>query len=194
MALRRRMGRLERFAVRCALAVLDEEPGDAREPTGELIFCSRCGNVETLSALHRGIASAQLMSPMAFSGSVHNAAPGLVGQIRNERLSHTAIAAGSHTFAAGLVEAYTRLLLDECRDVTVIFADLQLPDVYGAFEPEADAGVAAAIRVERADDIDSLPVASIGPGRKGVFAMLDKLREGASRISLEGLPWAMQAH
>jgi Beta-ketoacyl synthase, N-terminal domain len=192
MALRRRMGRLERFAVRCALGVLDGAPAD--EPTGELIFCSRSGNVETLSALHRSIANAQLMSPMAFSGSVHNAAPGLVGQIRNERLSHTAIAAGSHTFAAGLVEAYTRLQLDECRDVTVIFADLFLPDVYAAFETETDAGVAVAMRVERADTLEGLPAATVEPGRKGVFAMLEKLREGASRISLEGLPWAMHAH
>lgn len=186
------MGRLERLAVRCALAVLDDELADG--PTGELVFCSRCGNVETLSALHRGIATAQLMSPMAFSGSVHNASPGLVGQVRNERLSHTAISAGAHTFAAGLVEAYTRLLLDECKDVTVIFADVLLPDIYGAFEPEAEDGVAAAMRIGRADDFEGLPVATVKPGRKGVLALLEELREGAVGISLEGLPWAIRAH
>src|SRR3984957_23631 len=84
--LRRRMGKLERLAVRCALGVL------GTESTDELIFCSRYGNLETLLSLLRGIACDQLVSPMAFSGSVHNATPGYIGQIRGERIRHTALA------------------------------------------------------------------------------------------------------
>ncbi len=178
-AIRRRMGRLERLAVRCAFGVLDERP------TGELIFCSRYGNLETLASLLRGIADEQLMSPMAFSGSVHNATPGLVGQICKERISHTALAAGSHTFAAGLIEAYAQLASDECEDVTLIFADVRLPEFYGEYEEEDTPGLAMAIRLERAENGDDLRAIVVQPGRKGVLEILDELRLGPVQLGLE---------
>src|SRR5438105_5017559 len=74
--LRRRMGRLERLAARCALGVLKSDHRQG-EQTGELIFCSRFGNVETLETLLCSLYLREPVSPMAFSGSVHNAAPGL---------------------------------------------------------------------------------------------------------------------
>ena len=175
--IRRRMGRLERLAVRCTLGVLDGEP------TAELIFCSRYGNVETLSTLLRGIAEKQLMSPMAFSGSVHNASPGLVGQIRKERLSHTALAAGSHTFAAGLIESYARLLSDGCGDVTMTFADFPLPELYRAFEEETVPGLAVAVRLDLADDDDGPPPISVRTGRRGVLEVVEQLRRGSVHLS-----------
>ncbi len=178
-AIRRRMGQLERLAVRCTLGVLDEEP------TAGLVFCSRYGNVEALSMLLRGIAEKQLMSPMAFSGSVHNASPGLVGQIRKERLSHTALAAGSHTFAAGLVECYARLLSDGCGDVTMTFADLPLPELYRDFEEEKLPGLAVAVRLELAGD-DGPPPIVVTKGRRGALEVVEQLRRGPVALSPGG--------
>ena len=172
------MGRLERLAVRCALGVL------AGAPTGELVFCSRHGNAETLSALLRGICEKELMSPMAFSGSVHNAAPGLVGQIRKERISHTALAAGSHTFEAGLIESYARLVTDECGDVTLAFADLVLPELYRAFEDDVPCGIALTMRLELAEDDEDDGAIAVQSGRAGVIDLCERLSRGPVRLDL----------
>ena len=182
--IRRRMGRLERLAVRCTLGVL------GNEATAELIFCSRYGNIETLGSLLRSITEAQPMSPMAFSGSVHNAAPGLVGQIRKECLSHTALAAGTHTFAAGLVESYARLVTDDCRDVTLTFADVLLPELYREFEEEnSQPGLAMALRLELAGEDRDSTAAVVLPGRQGALEVLEKLRDGTKQVTLEEPPW-----
>jgi hypothetical protein len=182
-AIRRRMGRLERLAVRCTLGVLDNHG-----VTDELVFCSRHGNVETLTSLLRSIAAREPMSPMAFSGSVHNATPGLVGQICKERLSHTALAAGNRTFAAGLIESYARLVTEECRDVTLTFADVRLPEPFYVFEDEDGPGVAIALRLTLGSDGgDATPVNS---GRTGVLELLDRLHAGATQIAVDPLPGA----
>lgn len=186
-AIRRRMGRLERLAVRCTLGVLN---GD--EATDELVFCSRYGNLETLCSLVRGIAAREPMSPMAFSGSVHNAAPGLVGQIRGERLSHTALAAGRRTFEAGLIESYARLAAGESRDVTLIFTDTALPEAYRDFEDEEQPGAAMALRLGLADENDDEAIA-VNPGRGGVLGVLAALNGGKRQIAFDRSLWAEPA-
>jgi hypothetical protein len=178
VAIRRRMGRLERLAVRCTLGVL-ENCGE----TDELVFCSRHGNLETLVSMLRSIVAHQPMSPMAFSGSVHNAAPGLVGQIRKERLCHTALAAGSSTISAGLIESLALLATEECRDVTLTFADVGLPEPFRDLEEEDATGVAIALRLTMgSDEVDSVHVAQ---GRTGVLHLLSHLNTGATQIAVE---------
>lgn len=177
-SVRRRMGRLEKLGARCTLGVLDETP------TGELIFCSRYGNLETLSSLLGGIAEEQLMSPMQFAGSVHNAAPGLVGQIRKERLSHTAIAAGPDTLRAGLLEGALRLMSGQESDVTLMFADMALPGFYLEFGDEDVPGVAMALRLQLAETDDDAEANLIGPGRRGALELMEALRKGPVRLTV----------
>lgn len=179
-AIRRRMGRLERLAVRCMMGVLQDETTD------ELIFCSRYGNVEALSALLRGIAEGQLTSPMMFSGSVHNAAPGLVGQIRKERLSHTAISAGRHTLAAALVESAAHFEMNDCASVAVTLADLPLPEHFHAFEDEVLPGLALAMRLEPASESDMRSAIVVAPGRRGALGLLESLKEGSVSLAVGG--------
>jgi hypothetical protein len=184
-AIRRRMGALERLAVRCTLGVLDDKP------TGELVFCSRYGNLETLASLLSGISDGQPISPMAFSCSVHNATPGFVGQIRKERISHTALAAGPDTFRAGLIESYARLASGDCDDVTLTFADVALPEIYAEFEDEGPTGLAMAVRLQPAEENEDGRPHAVGPGRRGALAVLDGLKGGMARLSLEsGTMWA----
>jgi hypothetical protein len=182
-AIRRRMGQFERLAVRCTLGVLDGPPAD------ELIFCSHHGNVEMLSTMLLGLAEDQLISPMGFSGSVHNAAPGLTGQIRKERLSHTAIAAGRHSLAAGLVEAYARLASEECRNVALTFADMRLPPPYEKFDDEQAPSLALALRLELGEDGDQAGFA-LSDGRGGAFALLDALMAGPVSLAVTEALWA----
>ena len=186
-ALRRRMGRLERLAVRCALGVL------ATTTTDELIFCSRYGNIETMTALLRGIAEGQMMSPMAFSGSVHNATPGLIGQIRRERMAHTAVAAGPNTLAAGIAEACARLASDEYGSVAVMFADLPLPDHFHEFEDEVLPGLALTMRMEFPSAGADSEIVTIEPGRRGAFAVLERLKQGVTDFTIGEAPWPKRA-
>jgi hypothetical protein len=178
-ALRRRMGRMERLAVRCTLGALEDEV-----PTDELVFGSRYGNLETLLSLLKSLAVGEPMSPMGFSGSVHNAVPGLVGQIRKERLSHSAIAAGPNTFAATLLECCARLKTGECRSVTLTFADLGLPDAYLGFREsdEDDTGVAVALRLEPATTSANDTIA-VRPGRQGVLDVVAGLKDGKRQLA-----------
>jgi hypothetical protein len=182
--IRRRMGRMERLAVRCALGVLGGE--ETPEATDELIFCSRHGNLETFASLLRGVAGNELLSPMAFSGSVHNAVPGHVGQIRNERIRHTALAAGERTLMAGFIEAYTRLVCGDASDVTLVYADLSLPDLFGELTDGLAHDLAFAVRLRLADESGG-GIAGIADGWRGVEAFIEALRQGASRIAGEAV-------
>lgn len=188
---RRRLGRLERLAVRCALGVLKGEPTD------ELIFCSRYGNLETLLTLLGSLAAHDLLSPTAFSGSVHNATPGHIGQILNERLSHTAVAGGARTLAAGLIEAYARLVCDSCSSVTVIYADLALPPVFNELSDEANHDLAFAVRLALAAASENCGpngrrVERVGEGWAGAQELFLALERGASAIAVGPLTSARE--
>lgn len=183
---RRRMGKLERLAVRCMLCTL------MGGTSSELIFCSRYGNLETLAALLRSISAGEPVSPMAFSGSVHNAAPGTVGMIRKERIPHTALAAGPDTLRAGVTEAYARLAADDCDDVIVAYADLPLADVYGELDGEGGPGIGLAMRLALKGSASG-EAAPVMPGRDGALAVIECLRQGAGKLVLGGGPWIASA-
>jgi hypothetical protein len=183
---RRRMGKLERLAVRSMLSVLKSGT------TSELIFCSRYGNLETLTALLSSIAVGEPMSPMAFSGSVHNAAPGMVGQIRKEKIAHTALAAGENTLRAGLAEAYARLAADCCTDVIVAYADLPLAGVYADCEKDpAPGGIGLAMRLVLEDAGSG--IIEVEPGRAGAQALIERLGVSGGVLAVGGGPWSMSA-
>jgi hypothetical protein len=182
-ALRRRMGPLERLAVRCTLGVLEGSPS-----TDELIYCSRYGSVETLCALLRSIAVREPVSPMAFSASVHNAVPGLVGQVRQERFNYTAISAGRSTFSAGLIECCARLATEECRDVTLVLADMMLPAPYCEFAEKDASNLAVAMRLGLARQNGAATITA-KPGATLLSTVLDGLKAGVSQISLDESLW-----
>ncbi len=152
--LRRRMGPMERLMARCALGVLQETPA------AEIMLCSRYGNVGTLVSLLRSIAKQEPLSPMAFSHAVHNAAAGLLGQIRGDRTGHTALAAGRETLFAGLIEGYARLATASECPVALVFGDWPLPEIYEQFTDLECGGTAMALlmrrRTEEADYSPSL--------------------------------------
>jgi len=135
---RRRMGPMERLMARCALGVLREEPA------AEIILCSRYGNVEALESLLRSISAREPLSPMTFSLSVHNAAAGLVEQIRGDHTGHTALAAGRDTLTAGLIEAYACLATAPGRPIALVFGDWPLPEIYTRFKELECGGTAMA--------------------------------------------------
>lgn len=181
--MRRRMGRFERLAVRCTLGVLDTIATD------ELIFCSRYGNLETVASLLRSVSLCEPPSPLAFSGSVHNTAAGLIGQAHKQAINHTAIAAGRNTFGAGLVESYARLAASDCEDVTFAYADVALPEVYREFEDRDYPPCAVALRLSLGSGEGAVMVP--GPGGSGILRILDGLRAGRTQIAITKSLWGI---
>ncbi len=174
VGLRRRMPKFSLAAVRCAVGVA--------APGCELVFASRYGDVTTALNLSDAIVAADLLSPSAFSACVHNAAPGLTAQVIGEKSSHTAVAAGDASLAAGLLEAWLRLSSGEASQVVVLFAEQPMPGVYVDFEHEPGAPfVALAIRLGSGD---AGAAAEAGLGRLGALALIEALEAGASAVAV----------
>ena len=78
------------------------------------VFTSTYGDLPIIDALCRTLASDPLLlSPLRFHHSVHNAASGYWAIGSGSRLPSTALAAGPHSFAAGLLEAAVACVADE---------------------------------------------------------------------------------
>lgn len=174
MGLRRRTPKFSLAAVRSAVGVA--------VPGCELIFASRYGDVTTALNLSEAIIAADLLSPSAFSACVHNAAPGLTAQVVGEKSSHTAVAAGDASLAAGLLEAWLRLSSGEASQVVVVYAEQALPGVYADFEHEPGAPfVALALRLTLGEAGEA---AEAGHGRAGALALIEALEAGASAVGV----------
>ena len=135
-----------------------------------------------LVSLLRSIAREETLSPTAFSLAVHNAAAGLLGQIRGDRTGHTALAAGRDTLFAGLIEAYARLTTDAERPVAVVFGDLPLPKIYERFrDRECGASAMACLMRRRASkavqapSLHPLPLAADAERFEGADVLARKL-------------------
>lgn len=135
---RRRLGIYGRMAVSCGLSVTGAESSD-------LVFCSRYGDVDLAYGLLKSLATDELMSPAAFSLSVHNAVPGVMDLVRKSRVGHTAIAAGLESLSAGLTEAYAKLAARPERAITFVFSEGEVPDHFKPFADEKGFGLALAM-------------------------------------------------
>ncbi|MDB5469718.1 MAG: hypothetical protein JWR84_1278 [Caulobacter sp.] len=174
MGLRRRMPKFSLAAVRCAVGVA--------APGCELVFASRYGDVTTALNLSEAIVAADLLSPSAFSACVHNAAPGLTAQVVGEKSSHTAVAAGDASLAAGLLEAWLRLSCGEAGEVVVLYAEQPMPGAYADFEHEPGAPyVALALRLGVGEAGEAVRP---GHGRTGALALIEALEAGATAVAV----------
>jgi hypothetical protein len=78
------------------------------------VFTSAHGDLAIVDALCRTLAhNPLLLSPMRFHHSVHNAASGYWAIGCRSHEASTAVAAGAHSWAAGLLEALTQTAADE---------------------------------------------------------------------------------
>ena len=114
--LRRRLDRVGRMALHVAWHCAE---GHSELP---LVFASRHGSltrtVELLDSLDQG----EPLSPASFSLSVHNSTAGLFSIARADRSPATALAAGTATLAAALLEG-VGILTEGADAVLVVYAD-----------------------------------------------------------------------
>ncbi|MFY2826542.1 beta-ketoacyl synthase chain length factor [Ruegeria sp. MALMAid1280] len=130
---RRRLSDFARTALGTYLAA--EDPEDS-----ELIFASRYSDMQETLKLLTELNQQELLSPTAFSTSVHNAVPGFATLIRTLRSAHSGISAGVDSFTMGLTEALTRISYNPARAVTYLFHEAALPDEYRPLAPEGSDG------------------------------------------------------
>lgn len=135
---RRRLGPYGRLAVTCGLSI-------AATDSSDLVFCSQYGDVGLAHKLLTELAAGGLLSPAAFSLSVHNAAPGVMDLVRKSRVGHTAIAAGTQSLSAGLVESWGKLVENPDRKIALVYADCALPEIYREFSDMKMGGGALAM-------------------------------------------------
>lgn len=129
---RRRIDRLGRMAIQTAYWC--QPPEGAQVP---LVFASRHGDVACSVGLLETLADEQPLSPTAFGLSVHNAIAALYSIIRGERGNYLALAAGTSTPEAAMVEA-AGLLADGAPEVLVVCYEGALPAIYAGFADEPD--------------------------------------------------------
>jgi hypothetical protein len=86
------------------------------------VFTSAHGDLPIVDALCRTLAGdPMLLSPTRFHHSVHNAASGYWAMASGSRAASTALAAYTHSFAAGLLEASSQALADATAVLLVAF-------------------------------------------------------------------------
>ena len=122
--LRRRLSFLDRIALHLANACAPHE-GRA-----QLVFASRHGELARSADLLAQLAADELPSPMGFSLSVLNAAPGLYGIARKDLSPSTAMSAEEATFPLALIEAAAQALDGPEAPVVLAFADEPPPEAY----------------------------------------------------------------
>lgn len=114
-------------SVLMALQVADEACRAAAADRSALtsVFTHAHGDLAIVDALARTLAAdPALLSPLRFHHSVHNAASGYWAIAAANRCASTALAAGAHSFAAGLLEALTQCAADT-RPVLLVGCDTE---------------------------------------------------------------------
>ncbi len=174
-AVRRRLSAYDLGVARCMLGLHD---GDET-----IVFASRHGNMELMTALFEQLARQEILSPAKFSMSVHNAAMAAASQMTGNRAGHTAVGAGRRSLAAGFTEAWLRLRTGG-DSVIVCYADRPLESVYTDCDEEGPAVYLAARLVLDEQSPGTVAGHEVADGRVGAEALARALASGE-----RGLTW-----
>ncbi|MDW5416431.1 beta-ketoacyl synthase chain length factor [Iodobacter sp. CM08] len=143
--LRRRAGRLGKTALHTAYQAAEQ--GTACP----VIFASRYGDITQSVEQLQLLAQSGVVSPSAFSMSVHNAISALFSIARKDTASYTAIAAGEETIEAAFTEAIGLLADDDAASVLLVCYDEPLPAPHHVFTESPAFAHAFACRLVKAD-------------------------------------------
>ena len=135
---RRRLGALGR----CALAAYAALEPSASEPT---VWASNWGDIAKTFKLTSTLAESNETSPAEFALSVHNAIGAQAAIWRKNHLPCTALAAGSITASAALIEAFVQLR--EAPSVIVVRYEEGLPELWRPQDAQELPAVAWAARL-----------------------------------------------
>ena len=135
---RRRAGKCVRIALAAGLEAAAAAGRSARDMG--VVFASSTGDGENVHAICEMLASNdRLISPTRFHNSVHNAPSGYWGIATGSQRSADSLAAFDGSFAAGFVEAMSRLADDPAEPILFIAYDAPYPAPLHAIRPISDA-------------------------------------------------------
>jgi len=127
----RRMSLLTKMALQAAHDCLD-----GLDVSVLTVFSSRHGEIIQTMGLLQSVAEKELLSPAAFSMSVHNISAGLQSILTKNILSSTTLSAGKDSFCQAVIEAYSRSIQSGGEDVLLIYSDARLPKMFAAHGDE----------------------------------------------------------
>ena len=136
LSLRRKLGLLTKMCLQVANDCAGYDP-DVR-----VVFASRHGDLVRTTGMLEEIVSGEPLSPTAFSMAVLNASTGVYSMLAKNIWPSTAISAGEHTFAMGLLEAGLQWLSQPDQPVLYLYAEDVAPAIYqtgdaGTYVPHA---------------------------------------------------------
>ena len=148
---RRRVGRLTKLAINVALDALSQSDTEHKDYAS--VFTSSCGDLNVVdnicSSLTRDDAD---VSPTQFHNSVHNAQAGYWSISQQNRNASNSICAFTGSFAAGLLEAYTYLKVEQ-QPVLLVAYDSPGPDLIKQFSPtQKECAVAMLLSMHQTTD------------------------------------------
>jgi len=138
---RRRLGRVVKLALGVGLQATSKAGADPASLPA--VFASSGGDGHNCHEICLALSlDERLISPTRFHNSVHNAAAGYWSIATGSRAASNAVCAFDASFAAGLLEAVTQVVVDQTRVLLVAY-DAQYPPPLFAKRPIPDAfGVA----------------------------------------------------
>jgi hypothetical protein len=138
---RRRLGRVVKLALGVGLQATSRAGADPA--TLPAVFASSGGDGQNCHEICQALSlDERLISPTRFHNSVHNAAAGYWSIATGSRAASNAVCAFDASFAAGLLEAVTQVVVDHTRVLLVAY-DAQYPPPLLAKRPIPEAfGVA----------------------------------------------------
>jgi hypothetical protein len=139
--LRRRVSKIGQLALETSYSLSEHR-------TARFVFCSRHGEFDRTLRVLRSLTASEPISPADFALSVHNALAGLLSIACGNTAGHTAIAAGTDSFAYGLMEAVASLKAGSSDRVILVYLDDLLPSPYDEVGDSTETCVALAILLE----------------------------------------------
>jgi hypothetical protein len=165
---RRRTGRMVNLALGAGLQAISRAKVDPT--TRPSVFASSGGDGQNCHEICEALSKDERMiSPTRFHNSVHNAAAGYWSIATGSKAGSNALCAFDVTFAAGLLEAVTQVVVDQTRVLLVAY-DAQYPPPLFAKRPIPEAfGVAFVLAPSSRDtraaaDMDAQQVSRAGGG------------------------------
>jgi len=175
---RRRLGLVVKLALNVGLQAISNAGIEADALPA--VFASSGGDGQNCHEICQGLANDERsISPTRFHNSVHNAAAGYWSIATRSRAASNALCAFDWSFAAGLLEAMTQVVVDQTRVLLVAY-DAPYPQPLFAKRPIPEAfGVAFVLAPLRNDALGAAP-----PGG-AIGAGADELTQSLGRLTLE---------
>lgn len=145
---RRRATRLTRMMVQVAFDCTD----DANRDRVRTVFASRHGAIHVAMKIVGSIARGEMVSPLQFSHSVHNAQAGLFSIAAANREASSSIAAGEDTFSHAFLEAALHFERAPEQPVLLVIGDEPLPETLAHLVEEPPGAYAVALLLAREGD------------------------------------------